>query len=166
MYNCICTNNWDCICYKKYVTWYIKDVFGQNFIFGHPWRVLWLALLYTLLPQTSATSVYISVFLLLSVSAFPIFCFLSLLQSKSFISSSPSNHFPVFVGNHRLVPVTYYYLLLYSLQNVFDCMWLSFCIHDDVGKDDVVRIEKGNSIFFCFILWFAGYNLQTAVQFH
>ena len=98
------------------------------------------------------------------LSLFSVFSLL--LQSKSFISSSPSNHFPVFVGNHRLVPVTYYYLLLYSLQNVFDCMWLSFCIHDDVGKDDVERIEKGNSIFFCFILWFAGYNLQTAVQFH
>ena len=98
------------------------------------------------------------------LSLFSVFSLL--LQSKSFISSSPSNHFPVFVGNHRLVPVTYYYLLLYSLPNVFDCMWLSFCIHDDVGKDDVVRIEKGNGIFFCFILWFEGYNLQTAVQFH
>ena len=42
-----------------------KEVLGQSFRFGHPWRVLWLALLYTLLPQASATSLYITVFLLL-----------------------------------------------------------------------------------------------------
>ena len=98
------------------------------------------------------------------LSLFSVFSLL--LQSKSFISSSPSNHFPVFVGNHRLVPVTYYYLLLYSLQNVFDCMRLRFCIQDDVGKYDVERIEKGKNFFFCFVLWFSGYNLQTAVRFH
>ena len=90
-----------------------------------------------------------------------------LLQSKSFISSSPSNQFfPYLLAIivWCLLVITIFFFILSKLflivcgwVFVYKMMWAKMMLEEQKGE------ELCSFVSFC---GFAGYNLQTAVRFH
>ena len=117
----------------------------------------WLALLYTLLPQASATSLYITCLssLLCKLSLFP---FSSILQSKSFIYSSPSSS-----SNQFFLRICWQssFVVAYTLKDFSFIPYKCFLIVllGDLYNMDVVGME-GEVLFALFHLVVIEHNLQ------